>query len=93
MLNNLRFCSSPNNEDFDYTSCPRDCGIRNVTFWYAASAEFASKASGYINIVLNGTRTIGAVANTSTFFQYELPNLDPTQVKSLKVLLVNKHIN
>ena len=89
LLNNLRFCSSLGKQDFDYSLCPVNCGIRNVTFWYAASADFARKASGYINIVLNGTRTNGAVSNTSTFFLYELPNLNSTKVKSLKVLLLH----
>ena len=46
-------------------------------------------ASGYIKIVLNGTRPIGAISNTSTFFLHELPNLDANKVKQLTVFLLH----
>jgi hypothetical protein len=37
--------------------------------------------------VLNGSRSIGAISNTSTFFRYEVPNLT-NKVKKLTVMLL-----
>jgi len=85
----MNFCSSNGVTDFTYDSCPVDCVTRNAPFWNAASADFAKKASGYIKIILNGTRSIGAISNTSTFFLQELPNLDSSNVKQLTVFLLH----
>jgi hypothetical protein len=85
----MNFCSSNGVTDFTYDSCPVDCVTRNAPFWNAASADFAKKASGYIKIILNGTRSIGAISNTSTFFLQELPNLDSSKVKQLTVFLLH----
>ena len=85
----MTFCSSDSASDFVYTSCPRDCVTSNAPFWNAASIDFAKKSSGYAKIVLNGTRSIGAISNTSTFFKHELPNLNSTNVKELTVFLLH----
>ena len=89
LLNELKFCSNSALNGFNYDSCPIDCVTRNSMFWNAASADFAKKASGYINVILNGTRTIGALSNTSTFLNYELPNFSSSNVKQVKVLLLH----
>ena len=86
----MNFCSSNTATDFSYGSCPLDCVSRNAPFWNAASIDFQpQKASGYVRIVLNGTRSIGAISNTSTFFLRELPNLDSKKVKQLTVFLLH----
>ncbi len=85
----MSFCSSDAAIDFSFDSCPVDCVRRNAPFWNAASVDFAKKASGYIKIVLNGTRSIGAISNTSTFFLQELPNIDSNKVKQLTVFLLH----
>ena len=89
LLNELMFCPNKTLAGFNYDSCPADCVTRNSMFWNAASADFAKKASGYINVILNGTRTSGAIANYSTFFNYELPNFKSDRIKQVKVLLLH----
>ncbi len=85
LLDELVFCIGGG--DFNYTdsNCNRD--LQFFTFWNAASKKFAEKASGEILVVLNGSRTQGAVVNTSTFYTQELPNFK--NVKRLKVLLLH----
>jgi hypothetical protein len=89
LLNELVACSQPNSSSFSYDQCPDQCIRFNNPFWNAASRDFATKAQGYIQIVLNGTRTTGAVSDSSTFFRHELPALNRTLVRELKVLLVH----
>lgn len=90
LLNNLQFCSRQDLTDFDMVSCQFSCGIINVSYWNAASMFFARKAHGHVTVVLNGTRTAGAIAPWSTFYNYELPWLNSSSVSSLKVILLNK---
>lgn len=40
--------------------------------------------------MLNGTRTQGAISNTSTFFRHELPQLYSFNVKRIKVVLLHQ---
>ena len=89
LLNQLLFCSSSGSTNLAYTSCPAGCVTRANPFWNAASLDFAKRASGYISIMLNGSRTAGAIFNGSTFFLYELPNLDSSRVKQLTVVLLH----
>ena len=89
LLNKLNFCSSDLNSDFNYDWCPEECVLYNSSFWNAASIDFAKKASGNVNLILNGTRSVGALLNSSTFIKYELPYLDPIRVQKIKVLLLH----
>jgi hypothetical protein len=89
LLNELTACSMARSNAFSFDQCPVNCSVKNNPFWYAASRDFALKANGYIQIVLNGSRTTGAVSNTSTFFTTELPALNASLVRGLKVLLVH----
>jgi hypothetical protein len=89
LLNKLNFCSTHSNSDFDYDSCPEDCVLYNSSFWNSASIDFAKKARGHVNLILNGSRSIGALSNVSTFVRYELPYLEHSRVEKLKVLLLH----
>ncbi len=87
MLDNLVFCVNNSTKQYIYnTSCLNDCTYR--TFWTAASRNFASRVTGSIFSVLNGSRSSGAVSNTSTFFTQEIPQLTSAKVKKLTVLLL-----
>lgn len=89
LFNNLRFCSDRNETDFNESSCPLDCGIRNVSYWNAVSAKYAKDARGLVTVVLNGTRTSGAISNTSTFLNYELPVFESKSINRVKVILLH----
>jgi hypothetical protein len=58
-------------------------------FWNAASKGFAQRASGTVYIMLNGTRNAGAIANWSTFINYELPEFKKERIKQVTVLLLH----
>ena len=88
LLNELTFCSASNLTDFSKTDCPLNCGLRNMSFWNAASLNFAKKSSGFVTVILNGTRTIGAIANTSTFLNYELPQFESDRINEVVVYLL-----
>ena len=89
LLNKLTFCSNDLNSNFNYDSCPEDCVAFNSAFWNAASIDFAKKAFGNVKLIVNGTRHVGALLNTSTFLKYELPYLDSTRVQKLTVLILH----
>ena len=89
LINKLTFCSTDLNSDFNYNWCPEECVLYNSSFWNAASIDFAKKASGSVNLILNGTRSVGALLNTSTFIRYELPYLEMPRVEKIKVLLLH----
>ena len=59
-----------------------------MSFWNAASLNFAKESSGFVTVILNGTRTIGAIANTSTFLNYELPQFEPNRINKVVVYLL-----
>jgi hypothetical protein len=59
-------------------------------YWNAASKRFASKAQGQIKVVLNGTRTSGAINIKSTFLAHEVPEFVFPNVLSIKVLLLHE---
>jgi len=63
--------------------------LSNSTFWNAASKNFARKAKGFVNVVLNGSRSIGAISNRSTFVNYELTELNKDKITQVKVLLLH----
>lgn len=90
LLNKLIFCSEKNLQKFNEKSCPNECVKTNNSYWYAASKYFAQKVRGQVTVVLNGTRTIGAVSNTSTFLNYELPNFKKNNVKLVRVILLHR---
>lgn len=58
-------------------------------FWSGASANFARQASGYALAVLNGTRKNGALDRSSSFYRFELPQLNAARLRGLKVLLLH----
>ncbi|XP_046334642.2 ADP-ribosyl cyclase/cyclic ADP-ribose hydrolase-like [Haliotis rufescens] len=91
----LRFCaqeSSPGityNQEcpgFDQTEgCPYNA---EFSFWAQASSNFASSASGEVNLMLNASLA-EAFYNTSFFGVWELPNLNSSKVTKVTVLLVH----
>lgn len=85
LLNTLQFRSRKGVNDFEMSSCPWFCGVINVGYWNAASKFFAQKAHGHVTVVLNGTRSLGAVDIKSTFYNHELPYTNSKSVSSLKV--------
>ena len=89
LLNELNFCSSQSLNNFAFDSCPRSCVTSSNPFWNAASSNFAKRAFGEVIVVMNGTRSFGALSNTSTFYNYELKELSFPQVRQLKVYLVH----
>ena len=90
LLNELTFCSSNQSlNTFQYDSCPQDCVTRNSAFWNAASIDFAKKAAGDVTVILNGTRKIGALLNSSTFFKHELPYMDSSKITKFTVFLLH----
>lgn len=89
LFNELTFCSKNGLSDLSYDSCPSDCVTSNASFWNAASIDFAKKAQGSVNVVLNGTRTFGAISNRSTFFNYELPQFKNDRINQVKVILLH----
>jgi len=89
LLNEFNFCSSQSINTFAFDSCPRSCVTSNNPFWNAASSNFAKRATGDAIVVMNGTRSFGALSNTSTFFNYELSKLSFPPVRQLKVYLVH----
>lgn len=90
LLDELAFCSSSGNNDFS-NYCEIECVSSNNPFWNAISINYAKKATGQVLIILNGSRTDGAVSNRSTFYRYELQNFNFTQIKQVKVLLLYSH--
>jgi hypothetical protein len=88
LLNELITCSSANSTSFS-DNCPESCIKFSNPYWNAASRDFARKAKGNAMIVLNGTRTSGAISINSTFLNYELPELNSQNLKQLKVLLLH----
>ena len=86
LLDDLTFCKSASGNLIYNSSCTSDCSFR--TYWNAASKNFATKASGVVTAVLNGSRSSGAITNTSTFYNYELPYLNPQIIKKFTVLLL-----
>ena len=84
------FCSSENLDQFNNNSCPYECIFANNVFWNAASLNFAKKASGFVTVVLNGTRSFGAVSNQSTFVKYELPAFDSRSINLVNVFLLHQ---
>ena len=89
LLDSLQFCSDKDQEYFVESHCPLWCVYRNNPFWNAISTRFSQKASGVVTVVLNGTRTQGAIANYSTFFNHELPALSVNAVSVVRVILLH----
>ncbi|CAF0818746.1 unnamed protein product [Brachionus calyciflorus] len=65
------------------------CVSYDNPFWNAVSINFAKKATKEILVVLNGTRVDGALKNSSTFYRFEMPNLNFTLIKKVKVILLH----
>jgi len=86
LLDDLTFCKSSTGSLIYNASCVSDCAFR--TYWNAASKNFATKASGHVTAVLNGSRSTGAITKTSTFYTYELPYLNVQKVRKFTVLLL-----
>jgi hypothetical protein len=88
-MNNLMFCVSNDSQFIHDEPCPKNnLHLRN--YWNAASRHFARKARGEVLVVLNGTRSIGAVVNTSTFSLYELPEFNSPNINKVQVLLLHR---
>ncbi|RNA37464.1 ADP-ribosyl cyclase cyclic ADP-ribose hydrolase 1 [Brachionus plicatilis] len=88
LLDGLSFCSDNKSDNF-LTICPTDCVTRNNPFWNAVSKNYASKATGRVTAVLNGTRNSGALSNYSTFFNYELPSMNFKNINHFQVILLH----
>ena len=89
LLNELMFCSTNDSADFSFDSCPTSCVTRNASFWNAVSADFARRSTGTATVILNGTRSGGAIFNTSTFLNYELAQFEAPRVSKLVVYLLH----
>lgn len=63
--------------------------MQSNPFWNAASRNFAQKARGEVKIILNGTRSHGAVSNQSTFYKYELPQFNSSTINKVKIILLH----
>lgn len=90
LMDGLTACSKEHGLGFVESYCPRSCVYRNNPFWNAISTAYAKKASGVVTVVLNGTRKSGAFASYSTFYNYELTNLDPNQVTKVKAIILHQ---
>jgi hypothetical protein len=89
LINQLDFCSKLGSDDFSFDSCSMNCmPDAKLSYWQAASIFFAQNAKGSVLVVLNGTRTYGAISKRSFFVNYELPQLSADRVKRVKVLLL-----
>ncbi|XP_025080003.1 ADP-ribosyl cyclase/cyclic ADP-ribose hydrolase-like [Pomacea canaliculata] len=96
MINLLSFCSAPDEPDGiagpdtkcpglnDSATCPSSALI---SFWTAASLNFASRARGTISIMLNASRV--AFRQDSILSRYELPNIMANNVTEANILLVH----
>ncbi len=89
LLDKISFCSQKGSNTFDTESCPFKCSRVDNTYWNAASRNFAAKARGEITVVLNGTRTIGALSKESTFLKYELPEFTFPNISYVKIILLH----
>lgn len=89
LLDSLRFCSDKNQEYFVESHCPHLCVQRSNPFWNAISMRFSQKASGVATVVLNGTRTQGALLPYGTFFNHQLPALSANSVSVVRVILLH----
>ncbi|XP_065060048.1 ADP-ribosyl cyclase/cyclic ADP-ribose hydrolase-like [Rhopilema esculentum] len=89
IANDLNFCGE-DTVGFNYAqcSCKWDSSQKKV-FWQKASTQFAKNARGNINVLINGTRhdQNAAYRNTSIFATVELPNLNPSAVTLVKILV------
>lgn len=84
-----KWCSSAGSTIIDEKSCPVDCVVKNNSFWVAASIDFAKKASGRVTALVNATKAReGAASARSIFMTYEVPNMNPTQVTEVRVVLI-----
>lgn len=91
ILNELSFCSARNQTWFTpwFIPCPEECITSHNRFWVAVSTDFAMRTRGRTVVILNGTRAIGAVSNSSTFMAHEVMSLLEGQVTEMKVVLVH----
>lgn len=94
VMDNLKWCWSPDANDFKYTFCPssRDCPggkTSSNSFWNASSAHFASLASGVVFAMINGSVSSGAFTDNSQFFTVEVPAMEYPRIKEMRVILVH----
>ena len=90
LLDKISFCSESGSVTFNNASCPFMCSIVDNRYWNAASKHFAAKARGQIKVVLNGTRTSGAINIRSTFFAHEVPEFSFPNILAVKVILLHE---
>lgn len=102
VFNTLSFCGDPATPDGFSYNASETCvfGSFNATdnqwygaaaaFWSGASSAFARAASGHVQALLYGNSSIGQPAfRPSSFFgTVEIPNLQPANIDSLTILLV-----
>ena len=88
LLDGLNFCSDNKSGNF-LTVCPSDCVTRSNPFWNAISKNYATKATDRVVVVLNGTRSYGALSNQSTFFNYELPFFNFAKINHFQIILLH----
>ncbi|XP_070212905.1 ADP-ribosyl cyclase/cyclic ADP-ribose hydrolase-like isoform X2 [Littorina saxatilis] len=99
MIDGLRFCSDPSREGGiggpETSFCPTfghtdNCSLNaEVSFWSAASKDFATKARGIITVMLNASTGEG-FSDTSFFGRLELPNLNASVVTHANIWLVQQ---
>ncbi|XP_068686556.1 ADP-ribosyl cyclase/cyclic ADP-ribose hydrolase-like [Montipora foliosa] len=96
IVNGLTWCGSQSkgSDGINYTSCPQTCDYKKP-FWGQASLRFAKKASGVVQVLVNGARVnksgdpIPAYGKRSYFAQFELPNMRKEMVTKLLVLVMH----
>ncbi|XP_062503387.1 ADP-ribosyl cyclase/cyclic ADP-ribose hydrolase 1-like isoform X2 [Corticium candelabrum] len=99
LVDELTWCGSVTDPSgFNWTECnPSNsntnvcAGYNNGAFWSGASQRFALAARGSIGLLLNGSKSGNGKAyeSTSFFGSVELPNLQPSQVTIVNIMLAN----
>uniref|UniRef100_UPI0037E76651 ADP-ribosyl cyclase/cyclic ADP-ribose hydrolase 1-like n=1 Tax=Semicossyphus pulcher TaxID=241346 RepID=UPI0037E76651 len=92
VLNGLSWYGKVNSKE-TFTEHFEYCEPNPVSsFWQIASTKFAQHACGHVTVMLNGE--IDEPYDPKSFFAlYEVPNLQPAEVKQLTVLLVGDKKN
>ncbi|XP_041670723.1 ADP-ribosyl cyclase/cyclic ADP-ribose hydrolase 1-like [Cheilinus undulatus] len=90
LVDGLSWCGKRGSKETFTQNC-EDCEYYNPvsSFWRAASTRFAQHACEEASVMLDGERTEPYDSN-SFFGGVEVPNLQPSKVKSLTVVLVSK---
>ncbi|EDV29267.1 expressed hypothetical protein [Trichoplax adhaerens] len=91
LVNSLSWCGQLALPGINYNDChdPQHCNNKNSgIFWSKMSTWFAQGSSGTVRVLLNSSR-IPAFAPYSFFARYELPNLSPSKVNKIEIIVVH----